>query len=93
MNRGCAGTARVPTAPGTPCPARSATSQADERRDMDEWKTLKDHIRKLLLEGKRGNHPDYIPFFEIFGKERIVRLAKEVLKEEKENDESIQVRS
>lgn len=54
---------------------------------MKDRVTLKDHIRELILEGKRGNHPDYLPFFELFGREKIIALAKEIKAEEKKNEE------
>lgn len=54
---------------------------------MNEWTTLKDHIRKLLLEGKSANHEDFKPFFELFGKDKIIALALEIKKEEKAKDE------
>lgn len=52
--------------------------------------TLKEHIKKLLLEGKRGNHPDYLPFFELFGREKIIALALEIKEEEKRREENDQ---
>jgi len=54
---------------------------------MKDRVTLEEHIRTLILEGKRGNHPDYKPFFELFGKDKIVALAKQIKAEEKEKDE------
>ena len=50
--------------------------------------TLKDQIREMILSGKRGNHPDFEPFFNIFGRDRIIALALEIKAEEKEKDES-----
>ena len=45
--------------------------------------TLKLHIEKLLNEGKRANHPDFEPFFRLFGKEKIIQLALEIKEEQK----------
>lgn len=53
---------------------------------MPDWVTLRDYIRELLLDGKRSQHEDFQKLFGLYGEEKITRLAKEILKEEKKNE-------
>lgn len=53
-----------------------------------EWASLKDYIRILLKDGKRSEHPNFKLLFLIYGREKVIELAKEVLEEEKQKDGS-----
>lgn len=52
-----------------------------------EYVELRDYIELLLKQGKRGNHSDYAILFKIFGKEKIVEIAKDILQREKLADQ------
>jgi hypothetical protein len=54
----------------------------------DEWTTLRDHIRNLLRDGKRGTHPDFKLLFEVWGEPKIRDMATEILREEKEKSKN-----
>lgn len=53
---------------------------------MKERVTLKEYVRGLLKDGKRREHEDFQRLIRLYGDEHITKLAKEVLKEEKEKD-------
>lgn len=54
---------------------------------MDQTrKTLRDHVRDLLLDGKRSKHPEFLVLFNIYGEDRITKMAKEILAEDKEKE-------
>jgi hypothetical protein len=53
------------------------------KRNSDDWFTLRDHVRNLLRDGKRSQHEDFQTLFQVWGKERITKMAQEILKEEK----------
>lgn len=46
--------------------------------------TLDEYVEKLLKEGKRANHPDFQLLFSVYGKDKIVAMAKRILEKEKE---------
>jgi len=37
------------------------------------------HVRQLLLDGRRSQHEDFQLLFRIFGKDKVVEIAKEEL--------------
>lgn len=41
--------------------------------------SFRNHVRQLLLDGKRSQHEDFQLLFRIFGKEKVVEIAKEEL--------------
>lgn len=45
--------------------------------------TLRDYVEELLKQGKRSKHPDFQTLFEIYGKDKIVDMAREILEKEK----------
>jgi hypothetical protein len=51
------------------------------------WYQLPEYIESLLKDGKRSQHEDFQVLFRVFGKDRIVKLAKEILEKEKKEDE------
>lgn len=53
---------------------------------MQEWLTLRDHVRALLLEGKRSNHDDFKLLFDVWGESKIREMAQEVLKDLKKEE-------
>lgn len=51
-------------------------------RNSNDWFTLRDHIRNLLRDGKRAKHEDFQALFQVWGEEKIRKMAQEILKEE-----------
>lgn len=43
-------------------------------------------IKFYLQQGKRSVHPDFQVLFNLFGRDKIIAIAKSILKEEKESD-------
>lgn len=41
--------------------------------------SFRKHVRQLLLDGKRSQHEDFQLLFRIFGKDKVVEIAKEEL--------------
>lgn len=41
--------------------------------------TLAEHIENLLRDGKRSQHPDFQTLFTVYGKDKVVAMAKEIL--------------
>lgn len=52
--------------------------------DWTEAWTLEDYVRSLLRDGKRSHHPAFQALFAAFGKDRIVKIAKRLLEEMKD---------
>lgn len=58
----------------------------------DGWSAslkLNEYIEKLLLDGKRSQHEDFQVLFRVFGKDRIVEMAKEILAKHDEEKQRI----
>lgn len=45
--------------------------------------TLEDHIQGLLRDGKRSQHEDFKLLFRVYGRDKIVEIAKRFLEQEK----------
>jgi hypothetical protein len=54
--------------------------------NQSDWSTLQDYVRTLLKDGKSSKHEDFQTLFRVFGKERVVAMAKEILDQEKKGD-------
>lgn len=48
-----------------------------------DWLKLEDYIHFLLDEGKRSGHSDFHILFKIYGKDKIVEMAKKYLESRK----------
>lgn len=55
-----------------------------ETKGLREVKTFRNHVRGLLLQGKRSQHPDFQLLIRIFGEETVREVAKEELAKMKE---------
>lgn len=52
-----------------------------------EWGwNLEKYVEALLKDGKRSQHEDFQILFRVFGKQRIVKIATELLDKEKKED-------
>ena len=56
-------------------------------KDWNKTLTLRDYVLTLLRDGKRANHPDFGPLFMVYGRDKIVDMAKELLAEERAKSE------
>lgn len=52
--------------------------------DSQEWFEFRQYIESLLLDGKRSQHPDFQVLFNVFGREKVIAIAKEILEREKQ---------
>lgn len=43
------------------------------------WTTLDDYIEMLLRLGKRSQDPEFKTLMDLFGKDRVVKIAKQIL--------------
>lgn len=46
---------------------------------LEVVESFRKHVRQLLLDGKRSQHEDFQLLFRIFGKDKVVEIAKEEL--------------
>lgn len=48
-----------------------------------EFTQLSEYVESLLKNGKKSDHEDFKILFNIFGQEKITKIAKEILQKEK----------
>lgn len=46
-----------------------------------DWLELRDYIKSLLISGKRSQDPEFKTLMRFFTRDRVVSLAKQILKE------------
>lgn len=51
------------------------------RHPPTDWVELKDYVRILIGQGKRSEHDEFKVLFEVFGKQRITLMAREIMRE------------